>query len=40
MVNNEDWCYVKSTIQALENTLSSSIEDGEYYSRRQLLGVA
>lgn len=40
MVNNDDWCYVKSAITAIENTLTSSIEDGEYYSRRQLLGIA
>lgn len=40
MMNNQDWCYVKSAITAVENTLTSSIEDGEYYSRRQLLGIA
>ena len=40
MMNNQDWCYVKSAITAVENTLTLSIEDGEYYSRRQLLGIA
>jgi hypothetical protein len=40
MVDNDDWCYVRSAITAVENTLSSSIQDGEYYCRRQLLGIA
>lgn len=40
MVNNEDYGFVVSTKQALETTLLQSIELGEYYKRRQILGLA
>ena len=40
MNNNTDWSYLHSTITALDSVLLDSIEDGEYYKRRKLLGVA
>ena len=40
MNTNEDIMFLKSTKQAIETTLSSSLISGEYYKRRQLLGVA
>ena len=40
MNTNDDICFIKSAVTAVENILISSIEDGEYYSRRQHLGLA
>lgn len=40
MVSNNDTMFLKATIQAVENTLSSSLSSGDYYLRRQHLGVA
>lgn len=40
MNTNEDIMFLKSTKQALDITLSSSLTSGEYYRRRQVLGVA
>lgn len=40
MISNEDIMFLKSTKQAIDITLSSSLTSGEYYKRRQFLGVA
>jgi hypothetical protein len=40
MNGNDDIMFLKSTILAVKNTLSQQEFDGEYYSRRQHLGIA
>jgi hypothetical protein len=40
MSNNVDTMFLASTIQAVETTLSSQQDDGSYFLRRQLLGIA
>jgi hypothetical protein len=40
MNGNDDIMFLKSTIMAVKNTLSQQEFDGEYYSRRQHLGIA
>jgi hypothetical protein len=40
MSNNFDTMFLASTIQAVETTLFSQQDDGSYFLRRQLLGIA
>jgi len=40
MNTNDDVMFLKSTITAIKNTLSQQEFDGEYYNRRQHLGIA